>query len=165
MRDSIISIIDREALGVNLNNYVQLRVIASADLDDVLQIEQQVGPGAWTRARFETALQAAYPGWVALLNEQIVGYAILMLTPDAGEVLILGVAKSVQRQGVAGLLFNAMQMATREAGVHRLILEVRESNHSAIAFYLAMGCRELARRKGYYSQPTEDAIVMDQIVA
>ena len=73
----------------------------------------------------------------------------------AGEVEILNVAvdPGFRGQGVATALIESLQAA-------QVFLEVRESNTTAIGLYRRIGFEEAGKRKEYYDNPTEDAIVM-----
>jgi ribosomal-protein-alanine N-acetyltransferase len=61
---------------------------------------------------------------------------------------------------VARELFSALKIELRRQGVREVMLEVREANRSAQAFYRFLGFSEEGRRPGYYSNPVEDAVLM-----
>lgn len=77
-----------------------------------------------------------------------------------GEVLNLAVAPEFRRRGIGGALLRAGLGALRHRKVGEVFLEVRESNHSAQALYLAHGFRPVGQRSAYYRNPKEDALVL-----
>jgi ribosomal-protein-alanine N-acetyltransferase len=125
----------------------------AGDLDAVANI-QQASPGAavWTVADY---LQQDF--LVALDGSRIVGFLVArILAVDEREILNLAVAPDSRRKGVARALLTQIFEGFR-GGV---FLEVRESNGVALKFYKSLGFKELSRRRGYYSSPSETAIVM-----
>jgi ribosomal-protein-alanine acetyltransferase len=98
--------------------------------------------------------------WVAQDAGQIVGAAALRTAGDEAEVLNLGVAPSLRRRGLGRELLAAAISDARHAGAARIFLEVRESNLGAQAFYRNLGFAEIGRRRAYYRDPAEDALVL-----
>lgn len=140
-------------------NVVPLTV---ADLDAVLAIEERVQVFPWTRGNFGDALAAGYDGWLALEEDAVMGFAVLMPAVDEIHLLVIGIAPVFQRTGRGRMLLEFVTTQAREAGMTRMLLEVRPSNAGAIAFYKSAGFAEIGRRRGYYPASTgrEDAIVM-----
>ena len=79
---------------------------------------------------------------------------------DEAEILNLGVAEAVRRQGIARALVRALLAQFSRQGVRTVFLEVRESNHPARGLYESFGFREVGRRSRYYQRPVEDAVVL-----
>ena len=79
----------------------------------------------------------------------------------AGEIELhrIAVASSGQRRGLALRLLDDLLQCGRSWGCGRIVLEVRESNRPAIALYERRGFRRVGRRREYYSDPGEDALV------
>ena len=98
--------------------------------------------------------------WVAQEEHQIVGAAALRTAGDEAEVLNLGVAPSWRKRGLGRELMIAAIQDANHAGATNLFLDVRESNLGAQAFYKALGFTEAGRRRGYYRDPAEDALVL-----
>jgi ribosomal-protein-alanine N-acetyltransferase len=69
------------------------------------------------------------------------------------------VAPTVRRRGIASSLLKELIAYAVTAGAQKIFLEVRASNHSARALYMKMGFKEVGLRKGYYADPSEDAIL------
>jgi ribosomal-protein-alanine N-acetyltransferase len=133
-----------------------------SDVDAVLKIEQSVQVYPWTRGNFSDAQAHGNECWVEVRDDAIVGYAILRHVLDEAELLTIGVAAESQRKGVGRGLLNGLIRMSRDSMLRRLFLEVRRSNHAAIALYRAAGFAEVGIRKEYYrnAEGAEDAIVM-----
>ena len=89
----------------------------------------------------------------------VLGYAGVSTVLDEGYINNVAVASQFRRQGVADELIAALVRFGR-AKLAFLTLEVRASNAPAIALYAKHGFREAGRRKSYYDDPKEDAILM-----
>jgi ribosomal-protein-alanine N-acetyltransferase len=71
----------------------------------------------------------------------------------------VAVGEPSRRRGLGRQLVAALADAARQQHARAIFLEVRESNAAARALYRASGFQESGRRSGYYSCPTEDAIL------
>ena len=87
-------------------------------------------------------------------GSRLVGFLVWQETDFEAEVLQIAVLPSYQGRKIATALFDFLP-ADKE-----IFLEVRESNRTALLFYKKEKFEEIARRKGYYHAPVEDAIVM-----
>ncbi len=76
------------------------------------------------------------------------------------EIHNIAVSSLHQVQGAGKILLNSLLEALADFDKAGLWLEVRESNRQAITFYRAQHFREVSKRKNYYTQPTEDAVIM-----
>jgi ribosomal-protein-alanine N-acetyltransferase len=72
----------------------------------------------------------------------------------------IGLRQNIRNQGFGQLLLKAFLTRCRQVGGSSVILEVRESNANAIAFYRKFGFETTGRRRGFYSAPFEDALTM-----
>ncbi|HRD63682.1 MAG TPA: GNAT family N-acetyltransferase, partial [Nocardioides sp.] len=83
---------------------------------------------------------------VAERDGQLVGHAVASLVDDVAELQRIAVAPAVRRRGVARALLDEVVSLAEQEGMQRLLLEVREDNDGALAFYAAQGFVELDRR-------------------
>jgi tRNA threonylcarbamoyladenosine biosynthesis protein TsaB len=133
------------------------------DLDAVAELEHEVQSFPWTRGNFADALDADYGAWVLRENGRITGFCILMHAPDVSHLLVIAVDKRLHRGGRGGRLVKWCEARARERGIPGLLLEVRPSNTSAIAFYERHGFVQVGLRRNYYPAAEgkrEDALVM-----
>ena len=99
-------------------------------------------------------------GIVACVGEGLVGYLVAARALDEAELLFIAVAQPNRKRGVAAAMLERWLLDSRQAGVLRWFLEVRESNIAARSLYAARGFRQVGRRRRYYEDPSEDALVL-----
>ncbi len=140
----------------------------SNDLTQVLNIEVSSFSLPWTREMFEGDL--ARPDLAVMLVARaadqstpppIVGYICTYLLTDELHINNLAVHPRWRRRGVARALLHAALDRGREDRARRAILEVRASNVAAQALYRAFGFEAAGVRRRYYTQPPEDALIME----
>lgn len=142
--------------------------MTSAHLDAVADIEQRVQSFPWTLRNFADGLLAGYGAWVVCQDQRVLGFSMTMYAPDVAHLLVIAVHPDAQRQGLASRLLEQCEQQARERGLPAVILEVRPSNHGALAFYQARGYTQLSVRKGYYPAghgKREDAWVLQKALA
>lgn len=132
-----------------------MRAATVADADAVARLEEVcLGADAWSRGLVEQGLAQTIPTVSYLVAEipgaVVVGYAVASLAGDDAELQRIAVDPSYRRLGVASRLLDAVVELVEAAGATRLLLEVREDNAGASAFYRAQGFAEIGRRPGYY---------------
>jgi len=97
---------------------------------------------------------------VACKGPEIQGFICGRRIIDEVEILNLAVRPEVRRKGIANRLVREFLEQIARHGVRMVHLEVRESNQGAIGLYASNGFRVTGRRRGYYRDPKEDAILM-----
>lgn len=143
-------------------NY-QIIPMTAAHLDAVSGLEKICFPeDPWSRRLFEEALVNENTTSLLALAEDgsVLGYLLFTAVLDEGGVDNIAVAPAARRQGIASALLEEFRRYGREHGLVNLFLEVRPSNTGAAALYEKLGYREVGRRKNYYLDPKEDAIIM-----
>ena len=135
--------------------------MAEEDLDIVSAIEKEVFQDPWSLNAFKTDLKnsMAWP-MVAEFEKKVVGYSNIYIV--AGEIQIgnFAVAPGFRNRGVAKRMMNEIFDKAGEHNCHSIFLEVRESNVPAIELYKKYGFAATGKRKDYYSNPRENAIIM-----
>ncbi len=157
---------------MSIQNHVEIRSITRADIDRLMEIaEGLVDAPRWPRRVYEAVLEPSLPNdpWppsrAAFVAEDsgsgtVVGFVVVGLTPPEAELESIAVVDEYQRRGVARRLFEAAADELRRTRVSEVFLEVRESNQPAMTLYQTLGFTQSGRRKGYYADPVEDAILM-----
>ena len=92
----------------------------------------------------------------------IVGFVIFHLADNVSEIYNIAVDETHSRSGIGTFLMQAVVDSVRADGARKLMLEVRKSNRSAIRFYRRFKFRVVGERTNYYSNPIEDAFVMER---
>lgn len=134
--------------------------MTSEDLDDVARIESESFSTPWSRNAFENALHDNnYIFYVARIDKKVIGTAGLIVSFDEADVTNVAVDKKYRGNGVATDLFLTLLEKGVSAGIKTFTLEVRESNHPAIALYEKSGFVFIGKRPGFYDAPKEDALM------
>lgn len=131
-------------------------------LDGVIAIEQESFTSPWSRGTFLREItENPYALYlVAMAGQQVAGYAGTWLIMDEAHITNIAVAKAWRRRGVARRLLDRMLVLAHEQGIRRVTLEVRRSNQVAQNLYRALGFYAAGVRPGYYTDNSEDAVIM-----
>lgn len=134
------------------------------DIDAVLAVESRSFTMPWSRQAFVDELTANLLARYLVLEggAGVVGYAGVWIIGDEAHVTNIALLPECRGQGWGGRLFLALLATAWEAGAERMTLEVRPSNTSARQMYARFGFTEAGRRKGYYTDNQEDALILWQ---
>jgi ribosomal-protein-alanine N-acetyltransferase len=139
----------------------RIRSAAVADVAAMVAIERRCFSDPWSESSFRESLESEWTfAIVADTSRGLAGYVVGRETAGTGEVLNLAVAPEFRRKGAGGALLEAGLAAFRRRHATEVFLEVRESNHSAQALYIARGFRPVGQRASYYRNPKEDALIL-----
>lgn len=108
---------------------------------------------AWSAAQINSLLAQPFNHIIYAtdeLNTRLVGYCFYSHIFEDAEILRIAICLDYQQQGIASQLLKAMAQMCQAAGAERVLLEVREDNHAALAFYQKHGFEQIAVRKNYY---------------
>ena len=129
-------------------------------LDEIEAVERACFSLPWSRRNLESQMSGAHSVFLCAFDETgVLGYVGLTTVLDEGYIANVAVAPRARRRGIADELLTALETRTRGT-LAFLTLEVRESNAAAIALYEKHGYTFVGRRKNYYEQPQEDALLM-----
>jgi ribosomal-protein-alanine N-acetyltransferase len=140
--------------------------MTESDVDAVLAIERASYPTPWGRTAFLGEVHGGEASY-ALVAEarseggrEIVGFLCSWIVRDIMQVNNIAVAASWRRRGLGETMLRATLEEGENRGVESCFLDVRPSNEAALALYGKLGFFEIGRRRGYYSDTREDALVM-----
>jgi len=138
-----------------------LTTMTAEHIPQIAAIERSCFSDPWSENLFRDILWNDAAVMVVAEGEDgaVLGYAELSVVLDEGTVDNVAVAPAYRRQGVADAMLSAFVRFGR-SNLAFLTLEVRESNVPAIMLYQKHGFRTVGRRKNYYDDPQEDAILM-----
>ncbi len=141
-----------------------LRPGTEEDIPGILQIEKQSHPEPWSDSHFRQELSVPYSRILVLTDDEtdsiILGYLVYWLQAEAVSLLNVTVAPACRGLGFSRILIGAMVNEAVREEIPKVILEVRESNETAIRVYERMGFKKTHERKGFYSNG-ETAFVME----
>ncbi len=141
---------------------LSIRKMILNDLKKVVEIDRASFSLPWPERsfRFELEENLASRSWVAELDKQIVGMVVAWFIVDEIHIATIATHPDFRRRGIGrDLLLHTLQSA-KEEGAITSFLEVREGNIYAQEMYRKFGFVEDGRRKGYYKDNGEDAILM-----
>jgi [ribosomal protein S18]-alanine N-acetyltransferase len=139
----------------------------SEDLDEVLAIERASFGMPWSRGAFLYEMQQNRVArcWVTREGGRVVGYICLWEIADEVHVTNVAVLPSRRRQGIARAMLGGVLDDGRARKLRMVVLEVRPSNRDALLLYESFGFRVVGRRRGYYYDTGEDALIMEATLA
>jgi ribosomal-protein-alanine N-acetyltransferase len=119
----------------------------------------------WPKESYNQAHSSGQIVLIADINCQICGFLVARVTGDEAEILNMAVDTVHRRKRIGSTLLSAAISAAQAQSAKDIYLEVRESNSAAISFYRQHGFEKTSERRGYYSSPTENAVVMKKLTA
>jgi ribosomal-protein-alanine N-acetyltransferase len=139
---------------------MEIRRMESRDVKRIAEIEAQSFPDPYSERSINDILcTEGSMCFTALDGDTPIAYFIGRIIPPEGELYRIATAQRWRGRGVAYRLLDYAVKTSRGVGLETLFLEVRESNTPAISLYKKFGMREVGRRKKYYRDPTEDALL------
>jgi ribosomal-protein-alanine N-acetyltransferase len=138
---------------------IGIRRLSYSDLPGVLGIERRSFQTPWSLAMF--VLELSKPSGICLAatrGQDLVAYLVCSRYADVWHLMNVAVTPELRRQGIASRLMD--RLFTEAGGDARYTLEVRTSNHGAIAMYERLGFRPAGYRRAYYHDNGEDALIM-----
>ena len=141
---------------------LQIRKMTLEDVPTVLMLDQISFSLPWPERsfRFELTENTASRCWVAEVDGRIVGMVVGWLLVDEMHIATIATHPDYRRQGIASKLLLHTLWKSMDEGALTSFLEVRESNLAAQEMYLKFGYEKTGRRKRYYRDNDEDAILM-----
>ncbi|GAA5146358.1 GNAT family N-acetyltransferase [Nocardioides marinquilinus] len=137
------------------------------DADAVAALEAEaLGRDAWSPGLVAAGVSGEVPTVTYLVAEVdgvLAGYAVGSVAGDLAELQRIAVGAGHRRRGLASVLLEALVDLARDGGADRLLLEVREDNHGAAAFYAARGFTEIDRRRRYYRDGATAVVLLREI--
>ena len=129
-------------------------------LPTVAEIESECFSEPWSQKSLELLLTENNFGIVAVCGTDVIGYGGMTTVLDEGAVTNIAVSKDFRKMGVGRRIVERMLLKAEQMGVSQVFLEVRESNAPAINLYTSLGFESCGIRKGFYKNPSENAIQM-----
>jgi len=139
------------------------------DLDAIVRIEEACFSAPWTRKMLEAELTGNQFSCFLIARQaqdestgpRVVGYVNFWVVFEELRIMNLAVAPSARRQGVGRRLVTRALEIGCDRSASKGLLEVRASNHAAQRLYSGLGFEEVSVRTRYYTNPIEDAVLME----
>ena len=139
---------------------MELRRMNREHLDGVAALESLCFSEPWSVKALELLLGDGAFAWVCTEGQDVLAYGGMLSVLDEGQVTNIAVHPNHRRRGLGRKVLTAMLDEAARRGLVEISLEVRASNLAAITLYEQAGFAGVGRRRGFYKQPTEDALVM-----
>ncbi|HSJ07518.1 MAG TPA: ribosomal protein S18-alanine N-acetyltransferase [Longimicrobiales bacterium] len=144
-----------------MTDSVTLRTMGAADVAAVVTIERASYSVPWSETTFRGLLRRGDSELVvATAGDTLVGYAVLWCVLDQAELGNVAVIAGWRGRGIGECLVQEMIQRAERRGVREIFLEVRPSNPVARRLYERLGFAMVGRRRNYYQEPVEDALVL-----
>jgi ribosomal-protein-alanine N-acetyltransferase len=149
---------DQDALKV-------VRQMEMRDIDRFMEIEKKSFVAPWSKSMFEeTIFSPTSQGLVIEHNNVITGYMVFYTVDVEAHIMNLAVNPAERKQGYARQMLDHALKFFREKNISECYLEVREHNRAAQRLYKRFGFEVIGRRKNYYPETGEDALVMQLLL-
>lgn len=140
---------------------IEFRLIKQEDAGEIAAIEEMTFAKPWSRKDFwAEAVNENAVYIVGLVNNKVVAYGGVWISFEEAQVTNIAVHPDYRGQGIGTKLFSKLIEEIKKRNVTAITLEVRPSNESAIKLYEKFGLKSVGRRKGYYLDNDEDALIM-----
>lgn len=127
----------------------------------IAELEKICFSDPWSETSIASELNNKLSLWmVAIDDEKVIGYVGSQTVLGETDMMNIAVHPDYRKQGIGTALIVELIGELELRGSHSLMLEVRASNTPAISVYEKLGFIEVGRRKNYYRNPKEDALIM-----
>ncbi|MBE6924149.1 MAG: ribosomal-protein-alanine N-acetyltransferase [Ruminococcaceae bacterium] len=138
--------------------------MTAAHVPQVAALEALCFADPWSEKSITSELENPLSLWlVALEGDVVTGYIGSQTVLDESDMMNVAVHPDFRRRGIAEALVMALSDRLKEKGSVKLTLEVRASNEPAKALYEKLGFVQVGRRRNYYRNPKEDALILQKI--
>ena len=147
---------------VQIRQQLMLEPMREPDVPIVQEIEREIFSTPWPRNAYYRELSSRNSAYYVVLraDTEVIGYGGMWRMYDEAHVTTIGVRRDLQHEGYGRIIFAGLVQAAYDMGAKWVTLEVRTSNENAIKMYEGFGFKVIGRRRGYYTDNGEDAIVM-----
>ncbi|MEO0866835.1 MAG: ribosomal protein S18-alanine N-acetyltransferase [Cyanobacteria bacterium J06642_11] len=149
--------------------FLSCQLLTDELLPEVLSLDQLCLGGLWTEAGYRREIESPNSDLLVLLldsqvsedgnRQTVIGLGCLWAILDEAHITTLAIHPDYHRQRLGQLLLIQLLQSAQQRILTRATLEVRATNHKALALYEKFGFRTAGRRKGYYSDG-EDALIL-----
>ncbi|MGK7919509.1 MAG: ribosomal protein S18-alanine N-acetyltransferase [Trichodesmium sp.] len=161
---------------------ITIQTMSSTDIPLVVELDQLCFGGLWNAQGYQRELESPNSDLLILVMSQnqqkiastsskfesefsynhksIIGIGCLWAILEEAHITILGIHPQYQGLGFGQLLLYTLMNSAWQRGLERATLEVAISNTTALSLYHKFGFQDVGRRRGYYQQTGEDALIL-----
>lgn len=137
-----------------------VRKVEERDIPALAEIERLCFSEPWSEKSLALLCSDEYPSLVVTEGEEVCGYVGSLKALDELQITNVAISPHKRRRGLASLLLSEFDKMAKDLGIALISLEVRESNESALSLYKKFGYVTAGKRRGFYKDPREDAVIM-----
>ncbi len=153
--------LEPDYMAVSQAERMRFRRMEHEDIEAVASIESLSIKPPWSKEAFRSAIEREETYYVVCeAGGKIKGYAGMWIAADEAEITGVAVEPESRNAGLGQDIVKHLLEKGKDLGVKKYFLEVRKSNHAAIAVYEKCGFERVGERKDFYREPDEDAVVM-----
>lgn len=142
-------------------NKLHIKYMTADHIEQIALLEKQCFTTPWSNEALRQELEVENAVFLtALYDNNVVGYVGMHNNLGEGYVTNIAVDKHNRRKSIGQQLMLALFDYAINNNMQFISLEVRVTNNAAISLYEKLGFEKLGIRKGFYSHPTEDALIM-----
>lgn len=142
---------------MHTNTDIEIKKFSEEHIKHIIEIEQLCFSVPWGENELREELNnECAKFYVAIKEKKVVGYVVLYVVCNEGDVARVAVLPDYRRYGIARTLLEK----SFKDDLNSVFLDVRESNVPAKELYKSLGFEEIGVRKNYYRNPIENAVLM-----
>ena len=138
----------------------KISLMGFSDLEEAYKIELDVNPSPWKYETFLSSFEVGHKGLICKKDNLMIGFIIFSPISPEAHILSISVRNEMQSKGIGTLLLKSMLDQCKVMNYKKIFLEVRVTNEKAINFYEKFGFSKDAIRNNYYTDNSEDALLM-----
>lgn len=142
---------------------MQIKHMDATEMAEVAALQRENFAHPWSEKDYMEHLQDKDKIYLTAVKDgRVVGSCVLWCSFETADLCNIVVDPAHRREGIAEALLHQAFRECAAKGVEQILLEVRESNASAIGLYDKSGFDRISVRKNYYRDPQEHAVIMQK---
>jgi len=132
------------------------------NLNDCVDLDQKSLRGLWSKPQWERELtdpKRICLGIIELETKKLLGFCSSWLVIDELQITSIAIHPIHQRKGLGKFLLSDLIKRSKSLQTTHIILEVKEKNEPAKAFYKSMGFKKVGIRSNFYKDGS-DALIL-----
>jgi [ribosomal protein S18]-alanine N-acetyltransferase len=143
---------------------LELKPLTNDDLSSVLEIDKACFGGLWTLSGYQREIDSPNSDLIGIFSTlppvKLLGIGCFWSILEEAHITLVAVHPQYQHQGFGQVLVYSLLVTAMRRGLERATLEVRASNQTAISLYQKFGFKTAGRRRRYYQDNDEDALIL-----
>ena len=147
-----------------ISSDLKIQSLTTDNLTELLELDKACFDGLWTMEGYLRELESPNSHFLGLFSpfnhSDLLGMGCFWSILEEAHITILAVHPQYHGQGLGTALLYAILQSASDLGLERATLEVRDSNYVAISLYQKFGFKTAGKRRGYYKDNNEDALIL-----